>query len=68
MLIFRKKGYPILVGIADCTDVAMILKNEIKYVQIGFNDTMLPDIVFFDFDVFLSKINKEMFKRNNNEL
>jgi hypothetical protein len=67
MLIFRKKGYPILVGIADCTDVAMILKNEIKYVQIGFSDT-LPDIVFFDFDDFLNRINKEMFKRNNNEL
>lgn len=68
MLIFRKKGYPILVGVEDYTDIAMILKNETKYVQIGFNDTMLPDIVFFDFDDFLNRINKEMFKRNNNEL
>lgn len=68
MLIFRKKGFPILVGVEDYTDIAMILKNETKYVQIGFNDTMLPDIIFFDFDVFLSKINKEMFKRNTDEL
>lgn len=67
MLIFRKKGYPVLVGVADCTDIAMVLKNETKYVQLGFNDD-LPDIVFFDFDDFLARTNKEMFKRNNDEL
>ena len=56
MLIFRKKGMPILVGIEDDTSLSKLMKTNIKQHVILSYDDELPSIVFFEFDMFLEKL------------
>ncbi len=59
MLIFRKKGYPILIGIEDETNLSKIMKNKInKYLIIAF-DSNLPKLTLFELDIFLNYLNKK---------
>lgn len=63
MLIFRKKGYPILVGIEDNTKISKIMKEKISVHQIiSFNDE-LPKLTFFEFEVFFDKLDKKIIKK-----
>lgn len=60
MLIFRKKGMPILVGIEGNTIFSKTMQDVIKeYVILSYGDT-LPNIVFFEFDMFLDKLDKKV--------
>jgi hypothetical protein len=60
MLIFRKKGYPILIGIESELDISKILENKIKkFISISFNND-LPKISIFELETFLSYLTKEM--------
>ena len=59
MMIFRKKGYPIIVGIENHTFLAELMKSKIKKHIIVSYDSELPNIVFFEIDTFLSKLDKE---------
>lgn len=59
MLIFRKKGNPIIVGIEETDIVSIKIREKVaKYLVVSY-DNKLPNIVFFDYVTFLSNLNKE---------
>lgn len=64
MLIFKKKGFPIIVGIEDGTKISKVMKDKIsKNVTISYD--ILPHIVFFEFDEFLNSLDKKIIRRKN---
>jgi hypothetical protein len=63
MLIFRKKGYPILVGIEEDIDMAKLMKIKINTYQVISFSNDLPKLLLFEFDTFLNNLDTLVLKQ-----
>jgi hypothetical protein len=62
MLIYRKKGMNIIIGITK--DIDLKLNLQLRKLMISFcND--IPDIIFYDFDDFFDNVKPESLKKLN---
>lgn len=69
MLIYKKKGYPSIVGIEESFST-LLLKMKIqlpKYITVNFNNE-LPNMVLYDFEDFFNCVLPEHFKKIGKKL
>lgn len=63
MLIFRKKGYPILIGIENNINMAKLMKVKIDTYQTISFDNSLPKLLIFELDTFLNNLDDLVLKQ-----
>lgn|SRR5574343_497886 len=57
MLIYRKKGINVIVGITQDMFMKLNALHNSRYIMLGFTEELqLPNVVFFDLDLFFSKV------------